>query len=163
MPLVKKFVQTAPCDYHHGMTNNWWLSASILALAMAMGCSPFNRQWKSMADAPPPAEVITGRWQGHWYSEPTGHNGRLRCIVQRQDDCYEAWFHAVFAGCFTFKHRMTLEAEPEEEWIQLHGEEGLGALAGGRYQYEGRANGQEFHLTYRASKDYGYFILHRPE
>ena len=151
---------------------------SLLAfsgLALLLGCSGFEKRWKGAAQAPVEVNDITGRWQGHWVSDATGHTGGLRCIITREGagdgtggangggDAYRADFHATYARFLTFGYEMHLDVTRRDETnTYFQGEADLGWLAGGVYRYEGRAGGDEFLINYRAKKDYGHFRLHRP-
>jgi hypothetical protein len=156
---------------------------ALCGLALLSGCSGFEKRWQAAAAAQGGAvEIndITGRWQGTWVSDATGHSGGLRCIITRggadgaagadaagagdAGDAYRAEFKASYLKFLTFGYDMRLAIERRDEtYTHFRGEADLGWLAGGRYEYEGRASGEEFHCVYRAEKDYGHFRMHRPD
>ena len=71
-------------------------SLALLLGLFASGCSTFHREWKQAAAQPLPIDDITGRWQGGWKSEGTGHQGALRCVVSKESpEKYRFVYRAV--------------------------------------------------------------------
>ncbi len=136
--------------------------AGILILSVT-GCSSFNRAWRSAEKIPVTPDSMAGRWQGHWSSDANGHSGKLLCIVSRQNDGdYAARFRATYMKILKFSYTVPLKVEPQDGGWHFHGEENLGSLAGGVYQYEGKATLTNFNSTYRSTYDHGVFEMERP-
>jgi len=129
------------------------------------GCSAFDRDWDAAAKVQPSSPTdITGRWQGTWKSDASGHDGGLRCLITRIDPrTYHARYAATYGGIFHFGYEMDLIATPEQDWIKFEGQADLGSMAGGVYHYEGHANAEKFYATYHCDKDHGRFDMNRPE
>jgi hypothetical protein len=150
------------------MQPKWRLSPGrflvLLCIAIgAAGCSSFNRDWRQAGRAPAPAHDISGRWEGRWTSEATGHSDKLRCLMTKvSDERYEARFHARFWKILSFGYTVLLEIEQADSVFHFKGEADLGRLAGGVYQYEGHASPEHFFSTYRSSRDHGDFEMSRP-
>ena len=106
---------------------------------------------------------MQGRWEGVWLSDHNGHTGRLRCLVtHRSNDVYQAWFHAKYQKIFSFAYRVTLEVTPGEGEFRFTGQENLGTLGGGLYEYAGSVEGTNFFSTYKSTHDHGTFRMGRP-
>jgi len=139
-----------------------WL-VSCLLLPLLAGCSSFNREWHEAAKQPAPAHDITGCWEGTWQNSNNTHQDRMWAILTRASDTeYRAHFHAKYKRIFSFSYRATFHGSWAGDEFQFHGEEDLGALAGGVYNYEGRASPTNFYSTYSSKYDVGTFTLHRP-
>jgi hypothetical protein len=138
---------------------------ALLAVALLSGCSTFNRDWKRMAETPPPSQGIEGRWQGKWKSDVTGHTDRLRCIVSKKEEnvCL-ARFHANYKILFRFSYRYTVPLKVEERDGKFHfeGEANLHWYAGGIYRYKGTATPTNLYSTYQSKADHGSFEMLRP-
>lgn len=106
---------------------------------------------------------MEGRWEGHWLSDVNGHNGKLLCIVSRQETGdYSAWFKATYKKVLKFSYTVPLIVDPLDTGWKFSGHEDLGKLAGGVYHYEGTATATNFHSTYRSKYDHGVFEMTRP-
>ena len=133
------------------------LAGSVLLLACVSGCSTFNQDWKQAAVRPVAAvDGLAGRWEGHWLSDVNGHTGRLRCE-------YEFHYWATFWKIFRYSYAVHLHVQKTGEEYEFKGEEDLGKMAGGVYQYEGKVVGTKFSSTYKSSVDHGTFSLTRVE
>lgn len=138
--------------------------AALIGLTLLCGCSTFERDWKRISTQPAPADSMEGAWVGRWVSDATGHSGRLRCLVAREDAAhYTARFRAQYAGLFRFSYTVRLEAQPHAGGWEFSGQEDLGALAGGVFYYEGHATPTNFFSIYRSRRDHGIFEMQRPE
>lgn len=136
--------------------------AALLVL-FACGCSSFNRDWKKAAQMPVTLASMEGRWQGRWLSDVNGHNGKLLCIMSRQENGdYAARFRATYWKVFKFSYTVPLKAERTNDVWHFRGEENLGVLAGGVYEYAGNATPTNFHSTYGSKYDHGIFEMTRP-
>ena len=140
---------------------------SLLVLAvMLTGCSRFERDWKAALAEPGPATrpgSVEGPWQGRWRSEAGHGGGELRCLLRlREDGRYEARFRATFWGVFKAGYTVELTATPQPIGWRVEGEEDLGWLAGGTYEYEGEITVKQFDCDYRSKHDRGTFKLGRP-
>ena len=106
---------------------------------------------------------MEGRWQGRWSSDANGHNGKLLCFVSRQEDGdYAARFKATYKRVLKFSYTVPITVEHTNGVWHFHGEENLGKLAGGIYQYDGTATPTHFHSTYHSKYDHGVFEMERP-
>src|SRR5689334_10561360 len=115
-------------------------AALILLLVIVPGCTSFNTEWKKAA-ALPATDGMTGRWEGRWLSDVNGHNGRLRCVVTKQEDgTYQARFHAKYQSVLSFGYTVPLKAERTNDTYTFNGEADLGWLAGGIYHYAGHTD-----------------------
>ncbi|HET6252219.1 MAG TPA: hypothetical protein VFE47_31325 [Tepidisphaeraceae bacterium] len=134
-------------------------------LSMLTGCSSFDHDWDAAASAKPVGPTdMTGRWEGTWASDTDGHTGGLRCLItQTGTRTYHARYAATYGGMFHFNYEMDLEADPKFDWVTFTGSADLGALAGGEYHYEGRADSEKFYARYTSDADRGQFNMTRPE
>ena len=131
------------------------------------GCSSFRRDWKAARARPVPARSMAGPWEGEWRSEVNGHHGRLRCLISPgTNETWQARFHATYKTLkfipVTFGYTVPLTVKESDGRYVFHGEEDLGAMAGGVYHYEGEATAREFFSTYRSKYDHGTFDMTRP-
>jgi hypothetical protein len=134
----------------------------ISSVALLVGCSSFNKQWKDAPVASSPGD-ITGKWQGHWRSDKDDHTGALKCVVTKLDgDRYCAYFVATYWKIFTFAYQAELTGKAEGNAVKLSGEQDLGSLAGGIYKYDGSSTNSDFNCTYTSKYDEGKFIMRRP-
>jgi hypothetical protein len=148
-----------------GLFKETILVAGLAGGAMLLaGCSSFHREWRAAAKAPPPGDDIFGRWEGRWQSEPTGHSGRLRCLISKEREHeYIARFHATYWRVLSFGYTVPLEVQREDGTHQFSGHADLGRLAGGVYTYDGHATPARFFSIYNSEKDHGTFEMTRPE
>jgi len=134
----------------------------LTAATLLTGCSSFNRDWKRLQNVPSP-RGLEGPWDGSWESAASGHQGRLRCIIVRNEaEQYAARFHANFWKIFTYNYTVPLRVQERAEQFHFAGEARLGWWAGGLYSYEGNATATNFFSTYLSKSDHGTFRLHRP-
>ncbi len=139
-----------------------FLGLLLLGLA-ATGCSTFNRDWKAAASTAAPANDITGRWEGTWQSEATGHHGELRSLVTHlAGGDYQARYRAKYLRILSFSYPVRLKVAAAGDGFKFNGEADLGWYAGGRYQYESRASATNFFSTYKSKDDHGSFQMTRP-
>lgn len=124
-------------------------------------CSSFNREWRKVGRNAVASSGLEGRWEGEWSSDVNGHRGRLRCIVNKDEDVYRARFHAKYRKILSFGYTVPLKAEPTENGYKFRGEADLGSLAGGIYHYEGHADATNFFSTYSSKSDHGTFQMQR--
>ena len=144
---------------------------SGLAALMLCGCSAFNYEWRQATRKPVPVNDITGRWEGHWKSQATGHNDRLRALISQVDtNQYDVKFHAAYKSetikWITIHFGYTVRMETKRSTngvVEFHGSENLGALAGGVYTYDGSADATNFFSTYKSKYDRGTFEMTRPK
>lgn len=162
-----------------------------LAIAVLLGgCSSFDSKWeaaleKSAADlAPAPvapvspagAPTLPTTWLGKWHSEPSDHEGQLRCIVTLLPETgnetnatrrYAFHFHALWGLDFPAEYTIEMNvmdpavADPAAtgQPITFEGEQDLGFLAGGVYRCEGQIEGDHFKATYKSKYDHGTFEM----
>ena len=103
---------------------------ALAALLILSGCSTFNRDWKSAAAKPMPANSVEGRWEGKWHSDHNGHTGGLRALVTKLDSGqYEARFHATYAVVLSFSSTVNLDVRPAGGLQQFSGSADLGKAA----------------------------------
>lgn len=142
---------------------------AIVALAgvavLLTGCSTtFNREYKAALAQPIPTTDIAGPWEGDWLSDKNGHTGRLRAVLrQTSGDEYEAFFHATFWKIFRASYRVPLKVYERNGLTVLSGEQDLGRLSGGVYEYQGQATPANFFSTYTSKYDHGTFEMKRPK
>jgi len=132
-----------------------------LVVLLGAGCSSFNREWKKAGRNPVAASGLEGRWKGQWISDVNSHHGKLRCIIKKEGDVYQARFHAKYKKILGFGYTVPLKAEATDNGYKFHGEADLGSLAGGVYHYEGHADATNFLSTYSCKYDHGTFQLQR--
>ncbi|MCI0535396.1 MAG: hypothetical protein L0Z50_09210, partial [Verrucomicrobiales bacterium] len=122
----------------------------LLLAACFSGCSTFHREWKQAA-GPPPADDISGRWEGAWKSEATGHEGALRCVVTKESpERYRFLYRATWKKVLHGTYVVLQDVRREGNAFKMHGAAELGKLYGGRYEYDGQATPTSFFSTYRA-------------
>ncbi|MEO7298519.1 MAG: hypothetical protein ABI042_08085 [Verrucomicrobiota bacterium] len=132
-----------------------------LALGFLCGCSSFNRDWKKASVNP---AGIQGRWEGTWNSKSNGHNGALRCLVEKiSDESYRARFDSTYKKVLHFKSNVVLNGTLTNDIFNFHGEAKLPWWAGGIYNYEGAINQTNFFSTYKCKYDHGTFQMSRPQ
>jgi hypothetical protein len=152
------------------------LVIGLVLMVVGTGCA-FDRKWRAMkraelVDNAPAADGLAGRWEGRWVSDANGHSGGLRAIITpapqtlTADRHYHAEFDASYMGLLRFGYGMTLVAKTNQAatggHVSFHGEEDLGAMAGGLYRYNGTADGTTFNATYESKDDKGRFEMSRP-
>jgi hypothetical protein len=135
----------------------------LIAGLLTTGCSTFHREWKQAAAQGEPRDDITGRWQGAWNSQATGHHGTLRCVVTKESPekyrfLYRATWKKILHGTYT----VWQDVEKAGDVFRMRGGADLGRLYGGRYEYKGEATPTRFLSNYRAAKDHGTFEMSRP-
>jgi hypothetical protein len=135
-------------------------------LLLGVGCSTFDRDWEASPPKSGSDSLPTGCWEGSWYSDGSGHHGSLRCIVTRRDNSdFDARYYATYSWWiipFTFEYTVPLTIVREgDAWYSRGSAELSCWVAGGLYEYEGRAAGDDFVASYRSDFDYGVFRLKR--
>ncbi|MCA9251788.1 MAG: hypothetical protein R3E58_09820 [Phycisphaerae bacterium] len=141
-----------------------WISCLIacVSLALASGCSRFDKNWKEAGQQDFPESGLAGRWMGTWTSEADGHSGELKCLVtDLNGGAYQAAFRSKFGGIFRFDHTTTLYAVNLRGMWTFEGSEDLGLFAGGLYTYKGKAGSNKFFSTYKSRNDEGSFEMYR--
>jgi hypothetical protein len=147
----------------------------LLLLACVAGCSTFEPRWKELA-AQPAASAdrgVLGRWEGAWHSEPSGHEGSLRCIIDLPAKPnapqpagsggagrYLFRFSATWGLGFVSEYELEMDIVEREGKLHLAGESNLG-LFYGDYRCEGHFDGDTLRARYKASVDHGTFELKR--
>ena len=134
-------------------------------VSLTASCSSFNRTWREAASEPPPQASMEGAWEGRWHSAPSGHSGKLRCVVRKRAESSELYdFHywatwSVLRG--DFEATYPVKQVGPEKWSFV-GESDLGNLAG-VYSHRGEATPQTFTSDYTSTKgDQGTFTMSRP-
>ncbi len=148
------------------ITKAWFhLVLAGFIIALTTGCSGFHRAWKQEVskNINYPPSSIEGAWEGKWLSDVNGHHGRLRCLVQRNEDgTLTTWYHAKYKKVLGFAYSVDVRAEPAPNGHSFEGEADLGKLAGGNYEYKGAVADGVFNATYKSKFDYGSFKMNRP-
>ncbi|GJM25349.1 MAG: hypothetical protein DHS20C16_17640 [Phycisphaerae bacterium] len=139
---------------------------SILCLAtcllLAGGCSRFEKNWKQAGQQDFPESEMAGRWTGTWTSDADGHSGSLRCLItDLNGGAYRAAFRSTYGNVFRFDHTVTLYAVNLRGMWTFEGSENLGLLAGGVFNYKGKAGPNKFFSTYKSRNDEGSFEMYR--
>ena len=136
---------------------------SLAVLLLAGGCASFDDEWEQAAKQPVPSDDMTGRWQGVWFSQVTGHTDQLRALIDRNEDgTCRARFHAKYHTVMSFGYTVPLHVEKVDGAFKFSGDADLGWMAGGVYHYEGRADATNFSSTYTSKDDHGTFQMGRP-
>jgi hypothetical protein len=131
-------------------------------LVLLCGCSSFNRDWKRAAAAPP-ADAISGRWEGTWSSDKNDHTGELRCLLEPiSGNSYRARFDSTYQNFIHFKSTVVLNGEMTNGVFRFSGEAKLPWWAGGVYDYAGGITAKSFFSTYHCKYDHGTFQMRRP-
>ena len=140
---------------------------AAVVLFFGAGCSTFKLDWDAARALPATPKDLSGRWEGKWTSEATGHADQLRCLITKTGDLqYLAQFHARYKRglSFTFEYAVPLvAAETEPGHWKFSGDAELGWYAGGAYHYEGMATATNFFSFYSCKYDHGKFELTRPK
>lgn len=123
----------------------------------------FRGLWRQAVASPTPEDRVTGPWEGFWHSEPSGHRGRLRCVVRGVGDGrLDAAFHAVFWKVMRMTYEPTLRCRPlEGDGYEIEGAWKLGWWMG-EFRYEGTITPDAFEARYRSKGDHGVFEMRRP-
>lgn len=143
----------------------------LLLLAMGLaGCSSFNSKWSSLADEPVASNSIIGRWEGKWISEVSGHEGRLRCIVEPSaatnsgtptTEKFLFLFSAKWGPGIVSDYDIEMTVQPaNESGRAFEGDMDLGLFMG-VYRCKGRIVGDQFTATYNSDQDHGTFEMSR--
>lgn len=134
---------------------------ATLSPAFSTGCV-FHRDWRASQYCPTVAEGIEGPWEGRWKSEKTGREGKLKAVVTRTGDAsYTVQFHSTKLGVVPSNLDVPLQVSFRDQQYVFSGEVSRGALAGGKFRYDGYANRGHFHATYETDRDEGVFELAR--
>ena len=137
------------------------LAAALLLLG---GCSGgFEKKFETARAMPIPAgDPIVGAWEGTW-TGTDGHAGPLRAILTPAGtNAYRAEFHAGYS-IFTHESTVMLTGQRLGNKLSFRGEEDLGWMAGGVFNYQGTVTPTTFHSTYDSEKHDGVYEMHRPE
>jgi hypothetical protein len=154
---------------------------TLVLFGSQQGCRAFSfdRDWKrsalTPATSPSPAggTDLTGKWEGSWHSEGTGHSGRLRAIMEQPLQStaapggYDVRFDAIWGGIFRFGETIRLTTHPapptatQPATLTFDDTHNLGWLAGGAYQFAGEATADHFTCRYKCSTDHGTFEMKR--
>ena len=133
----------------------------ILLFAASGCCCSFHREWNAAAQCPP-SDGLEGRWEGTWCSNSNGHNGKLKAVFKRSSpNCYKAYYYATFAGCIPFWMETDMQVRQAGSVYHLGGEQDLGCLAGGKFEYNGTARSGRFRANFSALDDHGIFSMSR--
>jgi hypothetical protein len=127
---------------------------------LTANCRDFNERWDAAAGLD--ASGVSGRWEGEWVSEKTGHRGPLRCVLSVVSPglwrlAFRASYSRVFRACYAAEFNVRQDGEG---WT-FTGSQDLGTLAGGIYEYSGRASVGRMTCRYRSPRDEGEFRLTR--
>ncbi len=134
-----------------------------------VGCTDFKEQWRKATDEAAKRKGkyadLTGPWEGTWKSDVNGHNGKLRCLITRQDDGtyefhYWAQWQKVLSGSFRENYEVV---DKKDGSFTFSGEKDLGKM-GGKFTHKGTAKATSLDATYRSELgDHGVFELTRPK
>ena len=142
---------------------------SLLLLFVTLssfGCSTvYNKRWEAAAEKPINQESLEGTWIGRWHSEPSGHQGDLRCIISKSetdDGLYDLSFWAQWK-IFSARFQVAVLTSQNQGIHQFEGSKNLGRLAGGLYTFKGQSDGTNFNASYDSRFDQGTFNLQRSQ
>lgn len=144
----------------------------LLLLAFALtGCSSFSSKWSSLEAQPLAPIGASGRWEGKWISEVSGHEGRLRCIVEKSQNTkttdaaasdYLFMFSAKWGPGIVSDYDIQMKVQPAPDGgMAFEGDMDLGLFMG-VYRCKGRIVGDRFTATYTSDQDHGTFEMSRP-
>ena len=136
----------------------------LLIICGFSNCARYQKQWdKAVLNADIPHSSITGAWTGSWKSTPTGHTGKLKCIIQeKKDGQYEFYYWATWARVISGGFRITCSVNKKNEKWTFNGEKDLGSL-GGNFNHQGKGNINKIEASYQSDRgDHGTFTLTRP-
>ena len=139
-------------------------SLILLFIIFLSSCARYQKQWdKVRIETKEPHSGILGAWTGTWKSIPSGHNGKLKCIIKEKDDnVYEFYYWATWAKVLSGGFRTSCEVTKENALWTFEGTQNLGAL-GGKFSHKGNATSKKIEATYKAEHgDHGIFTLTRP-
>jgi len=140
------------------------LALAFVSLALCSCATPgFERAWKRAAATPTPAGDVTGRWTGEWSSVANGHTGKLRCLVERQDeDTLEFRYWASWAGWMKGSFQVTGDVRPRPDGsLAVEGTKRLFPF--GTYSHTGTLRPEKIEAEFRSEdKNLGSFRLERP-
>jgi len=101
----------------------------------------------------------TGRWQGSWSSQSTGHSGPLKAHVRKVDhDTYRALFVGRFAGVIPFAYPAKLDRVSGTS-NQYTSSQRLPLL--GTYRMNATVTSSRIRANFRGGRDSGTFNLSR--
>lgn len=140
----------------------------MLSTLLLTGC--YESRWSDAGKQTIPEGSIAGRWEGTWKSDSNGHDGGLRCIISEvTHDSFKADFHATYGWIFSFGYSATMKITAGTTlpasgpaYVYFKGDEDIGWLAGGVYQYDGKVGPTIFFCNYKSGGDHGVFQLSRP-
>ena len=138
----------------------------ILPLIVFCGfssCAKYQKQWEAALNADAPHSNITGAWTGSWKSTPSGHTGKLKCIIQETENGqYEFYYWATWAKVLSGTFKMTCKANEENKKWTFSGENDLGSL-GGKFNHQGKGSTDKIEAAYQSDRgDHGTFSLTQP-
>ena len=63
------------------------IGLAISLILTCSGCAKYQKQWeKAQNEILPPHHNLEGSWVGSWESAPSGHSGKLKCIIKESDN-----------------------------------------------------------------------------
>ncbi|MEO6213462.1 MAG: hypothetical protein ABIP65_07520 [Vicinamibacterales bacterium] len=128
---------------------------------LTANCKDFTHRWERAAALD--ADSVSGRWEGEWISEATGHRGPLRAVLTViAPALWRVSFRASYSGMLRACYATDFNVSQQDGRWRFSGGSDLGAIAGGRYEYAGSATLTEMACTYKSSRDHGEFRLQRP-
>ena len=131
-----------------------------LLAPLTANCRNFNDRWEAAAGLD--ASGASGRWEGEWVSDKTGHRGPLRCVVSVvSPGSWHLAFRASYGGVFRACYATDFTVAHESGRWSFRGRQDLGTLASGVYEYTGHATLNEMVCRYTSAKDFGEFRLVR--
>lgn len=131
-----------------------------LMAPLTANCRGFQQRWDAATALGP--DGISGGWTGEWISAVSGHRGGLRCVIDPVAPAlwrmhFKGEYSRVFRACYSTDFTVVQEAG---RWT-FSGSTDLGALAGGKYTYDGHATLKELICSYRSARDRGEFRMKR--
>lgn len=129
-------------------------------LCLVVGCSNFDKNWRAAGEKSV-APNMEGRWEGTWSSSAGHGGGKLRCLMRKTEEGYEAQYRATYWGIFNAEYTVIMRTLERDGKLLLTGQHDLGLLAGGKYEFAGEMSGEQFVANYRSAFDAGEFRLLR--
>lgn len=146
----------------------------LLFLTVLPSCGlSFRSAWKN---APSSANGIDGRWEGNWVSTASGHTGKLRAVISKEENLpytcgagvplrsfsrsffYHCTWRGILSAGFKTKHEVVKQ---KNGTYTFKGDHQMPKWVGGTYHYQGTIKGDDFNACYESGMDRGTFTMKR--
>ena len=95
------------------------LATSVLLFFSS--CAKFQQKWdQAQNETEIPHKTIEGPWVGSWKSTPSGHDGKLKCIIKETETGeFEFYYWATWANILSGGFKITCAAKGLEKMMIL--------------------------------------------